>query len=295
RHPGCRVTVVCGPVAEGVFARMPNRERTVIMEKRRYDLHWLRLWLATVGSRWDMVVDLRGSGLAYLLRARRRAVRRQRRPVRMYEQHAAVLGFSPAPLPVAWTAPDDRAVAARLLPTDRPVVALGPTANWAPKTWAPDRFATLFRRLRAGPLPDAVPAVLGGAGPAERALAEPVLTLLPEAIDLCGRLTIAETAACIARSRLYVGNDSGLMHLAAACGTPTVGLCGATADRAVEMAPIGRLATWAMTADAPSMDALTVETAYATCVGLLDADANGASERAHPVASLTPAACSGTR
>ncbi|HEX3348563.1 MAG TPA: glycosyltransferase family 9 protein [Acetobacteraceae bacterium] len=273
RHPHCRVTVVCGAAAEGVFARMPNRERTILIDKQRFDRHWLELWLQVVGTRWDLVVDLKGSGLAYLLRARRRALRTKRHPIRMYEQHAAVLGISPAPLPIVWTAPEDRAKAASLIPEGRPAIAFGPTANWAPKTWAPDRFAALLQCLRAGPLPGAAALVLGGPGPHERALADPVLAAIPGAIDLCGKLTIAETAACIQRARLYVGNDSGLMHLAAACGTPTIGLCGTTADRAVEMAPIGRRAAWAL-APEPTMEALSVESAFEACVRLLELDAD---------------------
>ena len=45
-------------------------------------------------------------------------------------------------------------------------------------------------------------------------------------IDLVGRLTLTEAAAALARCALYIGNDSGLMHLAAAAGAPTVGLFG---------------------------------------------------------------------
>ena len=71
-----------------------------------------------------------------------------------------------------------------------------------------------------------------GPGAAERAMAAPLFDALPEPIDLCGKLTIAEAAACIQRCAFYVGNDGGLMHLAAASGAPTIGLCGATIDRA---------------------------------------------------------------
>ena len=38
-HPEARFTIACGPVAEGVFARMPNRDRTIVIEKRRGRLH----------------------------------------------------------------------------------------------------------------------------------------------------------------------------------------------------------------------------------------------------------------
>jgi hypothetical protein len=47
-------------------------------------------------------------------------------------QLAAVLRLDPPPLPVAWIAPEDQARATALLPADRPIIALAPTANWAP-------------------------------------------------------------------------------------------------------------------------------------------------------------------
>jgi ADP-heptose:LPS heptosyltransferase len=99
-------------------------------------------------------------------------------------------------------------------------------------------------------------------------MATPLLNVLPGAIDLCGKLTLPEAAACIQRCALYIGNDSGLMHLAAASGTPTIGLCGTTIDRAEEMAPAGKRVAWAL-ADGPSMEALSVDDAYTACVRLL--------------------------
>ena len=57
----------------------------------------------------------------------------------------------------------------------------------------------------------------------------------PDAIDLVGRLSLPEIAAFLSRATLFVGNDSGLMHLAAAAGAPTLGLFGPT--NAAEYAP----------------------------------------------------------
>lgn len=267
RYPQARFTIACGPAAAGVYARMPLLERIVVFEKHRNDSHWPKLWRQVAFTLWDLVIDIRGSALAYLIPARRRVVRRPR-PGRMFEQHAAMLGIAPPPLPIVWTAAEDRARAASLLPADRPVVGFGATANWAPKVWPADRFATLYHRLTAGKLPGAMPAVFAGPGAAERAMAAPLLEALPDAIDLCGKLTIPEAAACIQRCALYVGNDSGLMHLAAASGAPTIGLCGTTIDRADEMAPAGLRAAWARS-DRPSMEALSVEDVYAACAGVL--------------------------
>jgi len=266
-HPDARITVACGPVAEGVFARMPNRERTIVLDKLPYRLHWLPLWAGTVGTLWDLVVDIRGSTIAWMVPTRRRAVMR-RRPGHKTTQLAAVLGLDPPPLPVAWTAPEDRARAAALLPTGRPVIGLGPTANWSQKVWPTERFAALFRALSSGPLPGAIPAVFAGPGEAERTMAAPLLGALPGAIDLVGRLSVPEAAACLARCALFVGNDSGLMHLAASSGTATLGLFGPTPVQ--EYAPAGPRAATAVSGSGCMKD-LSVEAAMAAVSPLIAA------------------------
>ena len=264
-HPGARITVACGPVARGVFARMPNCERIIVVEKMPYRLHWLPLWASTVTTRWDLVVDIRGSTIAWMVPARQRAVMR-RRTGHKIAQLAAVLGVDPPPLPVAWTATEDRARAAALLPAGQPLVGLGPTANWPLKVWPAERFAALFRMVAEGPLAGAIPVVFGAPGEAERAMADKLLSALPEAIDLVGRLRVPEVSACLARCALFVGNDSGLMHLAAASAAPTLGLFGPTSSE--EYAPAGANAA-AVASTSKSMHDLSIEAAFAAAVRLI--------------------------
>ena len=286
-HPDACFTVACGPVAEGVFARMPRRERTIVLRKQPYGRHWLPLWAATVTTRWDLVVDIRGSALAWMLPARRRAVMR-RATGHKTAQLAAVLGLPVPPLPVVWTAPQDEAPAAALLPRHRPVVVLAPTANWARKVWPADRFAALFAALQAGMLPDCVPVVLAGPGEAERQMAAPLLAALPEAIDLVGRLSLPEAAAVLRRSALFIGNDSGLMHLAAAAGAPTLGLFGPTS--AAEYAPAGPRAAPVL-ADGPAMDTLPVLRVLAAAQQLVQTPEPSDPRVPCPGLSPAPAPC----
>lgn len=251
-HPQARFTVAVGRVAEGVFRRMPRLERIIPIEKKRCGLHWPGLWARVAFRRWDLVVDLRGSAIAWMLPARRRAVMRGgRRPGHRILHIAETLGLSPAPRPVAWFGPAEMARAESLLPAGAPVLALGPTANWPRKVWPADRFLTLARMLTGpgGALEGARIAILGGPGGQERAMAAPVLDGLPGALDLVGMLDLPEAAAVLARCALFVGNDSGLMHLSAATGTPTIGLFGPTP--ASEYAPIGARAL-AVLAKGPS-------------------------------------------
>ena len=268
-YPAARVTVACGPAAAGVFQRMPNRERTIVIDKMRYDLHWMGVWRRAVATSWDLVVDLRGSALAFLVRARRRAIMRGgRRPGHRLNHLAGTLNIHPPPDPVTWTGPEDRARAAAILP-DRFYVGLGPTANWSGKGWPGERFVALFRALQHT-WPDARPVVFAGPGEAEAAMAASVLAGLANAVDLSGRLTLPEAAACLSRCALFVGNDSGLMHLAAAAGTPTLGLFGPTP--ASEYAPRGHRTAVVM-ADGPAgrapMEALTVEVAVTAARALV--------------------------
>ena len=120
RYPEARITIACGRYAAGVFARMPNRERMLALEKQPWNLHWVPLWARATARRWDLVVDIRGSALAFMVRAKQRAVMRtrpgdERQP--KVEQLARLLELDAARMPVAWVSREDEALAAAGVPT----------------------------------------------------------------------------------------------------------------------------------------------------------------------------------
>ncbi|MFR9802286.1 glycosyltransferase family 9 protein [Pseudonocardia sp. RS010] len=101
-------------------------------------------------------------------------------------------------------------------------VVVHPGAAFGSKCWPADRFAALARRL--APLG---PVVVTG-GPAERSLAGRVAAEagLPDDRVLAGRTSISELAALVAGAGLVVSGDTGVAHLAAAFGRPSVVLFG---------------------------------------------------------------------
>ncbi|MDE1145479.1 MAG: glycosyltransferase family 9 protein [Azospirillaceae bacterium] len=246
--PQARFTIACGPIAAPLFRAVPRLDEIIAMPKRRMAGHWLDLWRQVAGRRWDMVVDLRDSVVSWLVLARRRAIFRggdDRQP--KVVSLGRVLDLEPPPDPRLFLDDALRAQAAALVPAGPPVLALGPAANWTGKEWPADRFAALARDLVAGRLGgDARVMVLASA--AERARCAPVLETLTVAlgparvIDLVGRTDPLLAGACLERARLFVGNDSGLMHVSAAAGTPTLGLFGPT--------PIHLYAPWGRNAAA---------------------------------------------
>jgi heptosyltransferase III len=239
RYGPARLTIATGPLAAPLFEAVPGLERILVVNKRPWSLHWLPLYAAVVPRRWDMVVDLRGSVLAWLLRAGERKVMAKGDPQQhRVRQLGRLFDLDPPPSPRLWTRPHHERRAAALIPAGSPVMAIGPAANWRGKEWRAERFAELAQRLIAtdGMLPGARVAVLAAGH--EHPQAAPLLEAVPahRRIDLVGRVDLPTAAAVLRRCALFIGNDTGLMHLAAAAGTPTLGLFGPS--------PVEQYAPW---------------------------------------------------
>jgi ADP-heptose:LPS heptosyltransferase len=98
------------------------------------------------------------------------------------------------------------------------LVGFGPGSKWASKVWPEERFAQVGRRLIEEF--DLFPVVLGGAEDQE--LGGRLLAAWGRGANAAGRLNIRQAAALLQNCRLYVGNDTGTMHLAAAAQIPCV-------------------------------------------------------------------------
>ena len=234
-HPEARLTIACGVAAAPLFEAVPGLESLIAMTKAYRGAHWWRLWRRVVLRRWDMVVDLRRSVIPWTILARRRFVAPSssaQPPEHAVVTFARALGLEQhPPAPHLWVGDVHRRHAESLIPAGGDVLAIGPTANWAGKIWRAENFLEAVRQITGasndpGAMPDARVAVFGAA--AERAIAAPLLEALPpeRVIDLVGSIDLPTAAACLARCEIYIGNDSGLMHMAAAMGAPTLGLFG---------------------------------------------------------------------
>lgn len=254
RYPQAQLTIAAGPVAAPLFEAVPRLERLLVLEKRRWSLHWLPFYCAVATRRWDLVVDLRGSGLAWLLRAgERRVMAKGDASEHRVCQLARLFNLDSPPSPRLWTAPRHERMAGALMSSGAPVLAIGPAANWRGKQWRGGRFAELALRLTepAGLLAGFRVAVL--AAQHERPQTEALLAAIPRdrCIDLVGRVDLPTAAAVLRRCAMFIGNDTGLMHIAAAAGTPTLGLFGPSP--AAQYAPWGGHTAHVRSADPPEL------------------------------------------
>lgn len=140
------------------------------------------------------------------------------------------------------TALDAQATA--LLPSDpgrfvviHPGGAINPGATMLSKRWPPDRFGALASRLKHEL---GVEVVLVGAEQDRDAIIDVKADAGTRLIDLSEQVDFPTLAAIIARARLFIGNDSGAGHLAAAVGTPQVSIFGPTSP--LRYRPLGKRA-----------------------------------------------------
>ena len=179
--------------------------------------------------RYRVVVDLRGPILGYLLRADTRLCKPSSRSPGHHavEEHFAALGpllpgISPPPCRLYLSAQNTSA-AAKLLTAlpGREWLALAPGANWPGKKWPRSHYRALLE-LAAPHFDGAI--LLGSAQDSDdiAALADLALPTLVTA----GTTDLGTAAALLAQARAFVGNDSGLGHIAAAMGTPSLTVFG---------------------------------------------------------------------
>jgi ADP-heptose:LPS heptosyltransferase len=154
---------------------------------------------------------------------------------------------------------------------------LNPGAGWPSKIWPPERHGEMARRL-ADAYGLASLAVWGV--PSEKPLAESIVATSRGAARLAPPTTITQLAALCRRSAMFLGSDTGPMHLAVAVGTPTISLhgpsqaewCGAYGPENIRLQARyeGGSANQRRQADDSAMREITVDMVFDACCRLLD-------------------------
>jgi heptosyltransferase-3 len=251
-YPEARLTTLVNSGTEEILRWNPDLDGVLILERGGI-AHQVTLYRELRRRRFDCVIDLTDSDRSAIL------ARVSGAPIRIgfNEEHRwrgllyttvikppssrlhrverdlealRPLGIEPKPGPlVLHTTPEDDADAAKLLGElcgdnrDRPYVMLQPGARYWFKAWPLERFAELTDRLAR----NRGCQVLIGGDTREQGLAERIRGLTRSSpVVLAGRTNLLQYTAILKRCALFVGNDNGPMHMAAALGIPVVALFG---------------------------------------------------------------------
>ncbi len=233
QSPNMTYCVAADPLVASLFEDDPQCLRIIPFPKKKASLHWFHLWRHCIGTSWDWIVDTRGSAISYMLKTKKRfcwhADQQDRRP--KIEQLCAMVNVPATPARIHIN--NDRQARLRHLLPEAPIFVVAPVANWIGKQWPIDRFREIIQRF-CDTYKDAHIFVL--AAPSEADQLDPLRDLPKDRVTFSTDITathqlnLLDMAALIARGKLFLGNDSGLMHMSYALDVPVVGLFGPSRD-----------------------------------------------------------------
>lgn len=249
-RPDVRLAVGCEPLSAPVLEGHPFLDELIVvprasrarflmqLRRRSYDLAvnmhgGTTATLLAAFSGAKLTAGYRGYGLSWLLdlRAPDPDVILGRSEIHSVEQQLALLHWLgvpwPGPRPKLVLAVDELArekikaeLARRGILGDFAVIA--PAAAFDAKRWPSDRFAAVIDYLRQNwGLPAAIMA-----GPGQEDIADRTATMARTRPSVFVGMSLKEAIALISLSSLFIGNDSGPMHIAAALGRPIVAIFG---------------------------------------------------------------------
>jgi len=253
--PEAEIAILTHPWVADVFAASPHVDEVIIYRKK--DLHrglagmW-RLGQSLAQRRFDLAILLQNAFEAALLarlaaiparagyttdgrtlllthRARVSSAIKKVHQVHYYQDMVRQLGLVCGPDDLFLQLPASTRHWARDFTSslgDGPVVGLNPGAAYGPaKCWPAERYGALAAQLSRES--QATILVFGTEADAETTAA--IKTQAPErVVNLAGKTTLAEAMALIGACDAFVTNDSGLMHVGAALGTPLAAIFGST-------------------------------------------------------------------
>ena len=259
RFPGAHLTYLVEPAAAPIVAGNPHLNDVIVAPRTRGlrgSIGDIALGRRLRAQRYDLAIDFHGGPRAALLTwlsgapmrigyaiagrawiythriARPRALR-ARHSVENQWDLLAPLGIAPpdrAQFPVAMTL--DPQVAARVTERDR-LVVIHVSAGNPFRRWPPAHFVDLIAALAED---DERRRIVVTSGPSEQDAAARVIADArarlgsgrAEQVLSCGEFSLAELRALVDRAALYIGGDSGPLHVAATSPVPIVGLYGPT-------------------------------------------------------------------
>ena len=222
-----KFTVVTSPFSKDLYEKMPNLEKIIVINKKKYGLHWLNIWRSCIFKKWDLVVDLRSSIIAYLLFTKSRKIFKGNDNFHKIIQFTNFLKTSKKISPLIWSDFTDEAESKNKIKNEGPFIAVAPYSNWRQKDWSIEKYIELFKNdffknytlILTGISKD-IPNI----EKFNKLMNDPSLSI----INLFDWGNLRNMIPIFKKCNFFIGSDSGLMHLAASTKCKTFALFGPT-------------------------------------------------------------------
>ena len=229
RFPHCSLYIATGKTAASLFKNFNNVKKIFILKKNFFKVHWLELWSQTFFNKWDIVIDLRGSIISYFLFNKKKYVYKSiNKNIHRLDELAILMETKHLPLPWVPVLKKDMKKISKDFLKLKNSIAIGASANWPAKIWPSKNFVKLIHMfLKEKQFGKKKSIVFFGSSKDLKNIKKITKHLKKIKVkNLCGKLNLIEVAAHLKKCKIFIGNDSGLMHIASASGIPTLGLFG---------------------------------------------------------------------
>ena len=223
-----KLTFVVGPTAAPLLKNYKNIENIIIFKKRKLNLHWLDIFQKTYSIKWDIIVDFRSSALSLLLKNNKKYIFKKLHSIHHIQQLNSSFGFECSNLLIP-TSDDEANKVNNHLDNSFKHVVIFPGGNWTPKLWSAENYNETMKLLIDKY--DKIKFIIVGSLKEKNKFYNLLIKDIKEdlIIDLFGH-NLTLTSAYMKKSDVFIGNDSGLMHLAVASKLRVISLFGPTND-----------------------------------------------------------------
>jgi len=229
QNKDAKLTFVVGQTAAPLLKNYNNIENIIVFQKRKLNLHWFDIFKKTCRTKWNIVVDFRSSAISHLLRNNKKYIFKKHQNIHHIEQLNSSFGFNCSNLFIPIN-DEEKNKADNDLDTSFKHIVIFPGGNWPPKVWSADNFNEIMRLLLDKY--NKIKFILVGSLQEKNKFYNKLIKGIQEdlIIDLFG-YDLTLTSAYMQKSNIFIGNDSGLMHLAVANKLRVISLFGPTNDK----------------------------------------------------------------
>ncbi len=229
QNKDAKLTFVVGPTAAPLLKHYKNIENIIIFKKRKFNLPWLDILKKTYSTKWDCIVDFRSSAISYLLKNNKKYIFKKHHKIHHIEQLNLSFGFKCSKLFIP-TSYEEQNKANNDIDNSYRHIVIFPGGNWTPKLWSSENFNITMKSLLKKY--ENIKFILVGSLQEKNKFYNKLTKDINKDrfIDLFG-LSLTLTSAYMKNSDLFIGNDSGLMHLAVANKLKVISLFGPTDDK----------------------------------------------------------------
>ena len=229
QNKNAKLTFVIGPTAAPLLKNYNNIENIIIFKKKKFNLHWFRILHKTYRTKWNIVVDFRSSAISYMLRNNKKYIFKKHHNIHHIDQLSSSFGFNCSNLFIP-TSNEEINIADDGYDSSFKHIVIFPGGNWHPKLWSAENFNLTMKILSEKF--NKIKFILVGSLSEKNKFYNELIKGINEdlIIDLFG-FNLTLTSAYMKKSDMFIGNDSGLMHLAVANKLRVISLFGPTDDR----------------------------------------------------------------